>query len=74
MKWTNDWPVIGADPNGDGRGEPVIRHRKPDVGREYPVQALQTSDEFDDGDKLALQITIGFERSVTHRTERGSAG
>jgi len=47
VKWINDWPVIGADPDGDGKGEPVIRHRKPDVGREYPVQAPQTDDEFE---------------------------
>jgi beta-xylosidase len=46
MKWVDDWPVIGADTDGDGKGEPVARHRKPDVGREYPAQLPQTSDGF----------------------------
>ena len=54
LKWINDWPVIGVDADGDGKGEPVIRYRKPDVGREYPVQTPQTSDEFDSF-KLSLQ-------------------
>jgi len=54
VKWIDDWPVIGNDADGDGKGEPVIRHRKPNVGREYPVQAPQTSDEFAQN-KLGLQ-------------------
>ena len=48
LKWKNDWPVIGIDKDGDGKGEPVTSFRKPNVGREYPVQLPQTSDEFDD--------------------------
>lgn len=31
MKWKDDWPVIGIDPDGDGCGEPVSKHRKPKV-------------------------------------------
>ena len=54
VKWINDWPVIGVDADGDGKGEPVARYRKPDVGREYPVQSPQASDEFA-GNKLGLQ-------------------
>ena len=54
MKWLNDWPVIGVDVDGDGKGEPVTEHRKPNVGREYPAQAPQTSDEFA-SNKLGLQ-------------------
>jgi beta-xylosidase len=54
MKWQNDWPVIGVDPNGDGKGEPVTTFRKPNVGHEYPLQTPQTSDDFDDR-KLSLQ-------------------
>jgi len=54
VKWINDWPVIGVDADGDGKGEPVARYRKPDVGREYPLQTPQTSDEFA-GNKLGLQ-------------------
>jgi beta-xylosidase len=47
MAWRADgWPVIGADPGGTGRGEPVLVHAKPDIGRSYPAAEPQTSDEF----------------------------
>lgn len=54
MKWINDWPVIGIDKDGDGKGEPVIQYRKPDVGRNVPVAVPQTTDEFNSG-SLGLQ-------------------
>ncbi|HKR21098.1 MAG TPA: glycoside hydrolase 43 family protein [Pyrinomonadaceae bacterium] len=54
MKWIDDWPVIGVDEDGDGKGEPVATHRKPNVGRAYPAQSPQTSDEFA-SNKLGLQ-------------------
>lgn len=47
LRWQDDWPVIGADPDGDGKGEPVLTHRKPDVGHAYPIATPQTSDDFD---------------------------
>jgi beta-xylosidase len=40
MKWVDDWPVIGAN------GEPVPGHRKPDVGRAWPIVTPAESDEF----------------------------
>lgn len=46
MAWKNDWPVIGEDKDGDGCGEPVRRHRKPNVGKTYPVETPAESDEF----------------------------
>ena len=54
MKWEDDWPVIGNDLDGDGKGEPVLTHKKPDVGRIYPIAVPQTTDEFD-SPKLGLQ-------------------
>lgn len=42
MKWVNDWPVMGAD------GEPVLTHRKPNVGKTYPISTPADSDEFND--------------------------
>lgn len=46
MKWINDWPVIGVDKDGDGKGEPVLVYKKPIVGRRYPVSTPQENDEF----------------------------
>ena len=54
VKWVNDWPVIGLDVDGDGKGQPVTTYRKPNVGRDYSIKAIQTSDEFSEA-KLALQ-------------------
>ncbi len=54
MKWTDGWPVIGEDKDGDGCGQPVTTFKKPDVGKTYPVCTPQESDEFD-SNKLGLQ-------------------
>jgi len=54
MKWEKDWPVIGINQNSDGVGEPVLTYKKPDAGKVYPIQAPQTSDEFNSVD-LGLQ-------------------
>ncbi|MFR9529023.1 MAG: glycoside hydrolase 43 family protein [Rikenellaceae bacterium] len=54
-KWLdNDWLVIGDDSDGDGCGVPVLRHRKPNVGAEYPIKTPQTSDDFN-AEKIGLQ-------------------
>lgn len=45
MKWQSDWPVIGSDPDGDGKGEPVLQHKKPKLPT-TPVKAPPESDEF----------------------------
>jgi len=47
MKWTNDWPVIGVDLDGDGKGEPVMTYQKPNVGSQSAIQTPPDSDEFD---------------------------
>jgi beta-xylosidase len=46
MTWQDDWPVIGIDKDGDGKGEPVETYQKPNVGRRYPIENPQTNDEF----------------------------
>ncbi|HNJ30087.1 MAG TPA: glycoside hydrolase 43 family protein, partial [Ferruginibacter sp.] len=48
LKWLNDWPVIGEDKDGDGKGEPVLRYKKPTVGKTYPMATPAGSDEFND--------------------------
>ena len=53
MKWNGDWPVIGEDQDGDGKGEPVARYKKPNVGATYETAAPPESDEFE---SLALGL------------------
>ncbi|MFD1257827.1 glycoside hydrolase 43 family protein [Mucilaginibacter terrae] len=54
MSWKDNWPVIGVDKDGDGKGEPVISFKKPNTGKAYPVQTPAESDEFNTG-LLGLQ-------------------
>ena len=48
VTWRDDWPMVGVD------GKGVVTYQKPNVGKEYPIKALPTSDEFD-STKLGLQ-------------------
>lgn len=54
MVWRDGWPVIGADPDGDGRGEPVLIHAKPKLPAQ-PLSWSQTDDDFDGKLSLAWQ-------------------
>ena len=54
MRWINDWPVIGTDKDGDGKGEPVMLYSKPATSHSYPVTVPADSDDFD-GHTLGLQ-------------------
>jgi beta-xylosidase len=54
MKWINDWPVIGIDKDGDGKGQPVLVYKKPNVGKIYPITTPAESDEFN-ANKIGLQ-------------------
>jgi beta-xylosidase len=55
MVWRDDdWPVIGNDPDHTGKGQPVLVHVKPNVGKTYLITTPQTSDEFNGG-TLGLQ-------------------
>ena len=54
MIWKNDFPVIGTDKDGDGTGEPVLKHKKPNVGKTFPIVTPPDSDDFNDA-KLGLQ-------------------
>jgi beta-xylosidase len=46
VKWKDGWPVIGEDKDGDGKGEPVLVHKKPNVGKTYSITTPAESDEF----------------------------
>jgi beta-xylosidase len=52
--WRNGFPVVGIDVDGDGTGEPVLRYKKPNVGKNFPTATPQDSDEFS-GTGLGLQ-------------------
>ena len=54
MTWKNDWPIIGIDKDGDGKGEPVTTYKKPNIGNTYSIQTPVESDEFNN-DTLGLQ-------------------
>jgi len=54
MKWIKDWPVIGVDKDGDGKGEPVLTYKKPNIGKQFPRSTVQDSDEFNES-TLGLQ-------------------
>ncbi|RXG32265.1 glycoside hydrolase family 43 protein [Leeuwenhoekiella marinoflava] len=54
MSWKNDWPVMGKDTDGNGIGEPVLIHKKPNVGKTYPIETPKETDEFNQ-DSLGIQ-------------------
>lgn len=55
MVWKdNGFPVIGADKDNDGIGEPVLEYKKPKISGNYPKQTPIESDEFSSND-LGLQ-------------------
>ncbi|MFM6975439.1 MAG: family 43 glycosylhydrolase, partial [Sphingobacteriaceae bacterium] len=54
LKWLNDWPVIGADTDGDGTGEPVLSYKKPKIAKPAAINTPSESDEFN-GTSLGLQ-------------------
>lgn len=54
LHWKNDWPVIGVDKDGDGKGEPVNSYKKPGTGKTYLIKTPAETDEFN-SDTLGLQ-------------------
>jgi len=42
VTWVDNWPVVGVD------GKGVIKYKKPNVGKKYPIKDLPASDEFSD--------------------------
>jgi len=48
VTWEEGWPIVGVN------GKAVVNYRKPNVGKEYPIKVLPTSDEFDDNE-LGMQ-------------------
>lgn len=48
VTWKDGWPKVGVN------GKAVVTYEKPDVGKEYPITVLPTSDEFEDNE-LGMQ-------------------
>jgi beta-xylosidase len=46
VAWVDGWPVMGNAVDGNGVGEPLERYRKPEVGKQYPVEVPAASDDF----------------------------
>lgn len=47
MTWKEDWPTMGESINGSMTGQPVLKHKKPNVGKNYTIVTPPDSDEFD---------------------------
>ncbi len=67
VEWVDGWPLMGANRDAHGCGEPVLQHCKPQLpacaGRRIP----QTSDDFE-GESLGLQ----WQWEANHRDDWAS--
>lgn len=73
MKWEDNWPIIGVDKDGDGIGEPVLSHKKPNVGATYPIATPPESDEFN-GHTLGLQWQWHANPHISYGFPSGNLG
>ncbi|MGC4087426.1 MAG: family 43 glycosylhydrolase [Polyangiaceae bacterium] len=48
MQFRDGFPVIGEDADGDGKGQPVLRHAKPRVTTAHEPRPMLLGDEFDE--------------------------
>ncbi|MDI9874078.1 glycoside hydrolase family 43 protein [Flectobacillus rivi] len=64
MSFKHDWPVIGIDPDQDGKGEPVLTYKKPKSAIPSVIETPQDSDEFNTLD-LGLQWQWNANPKVT---------
>jgi len=72
VRWENNWPLMGVDIDGNGIGEPVASYRKPNVGKTYPIQTPQESDEFNT-DNIGLQWQWAANRQPNFAFPAGSS-
>jgi beta-xylosidase len=56
VTWIDDWPIVGVD------GKGVITYKKPNVGKDYPIKDLPTSDEFN-------ETTLGMQWGWNHNPD-----
>ena len=80
LNWVGGWPVVGVDKDKDLCGEPVARHKKPNVGKTFAVENPVESDEFNTttlgkqwqwpanyDQSFGMPSCDGFFRLYTHR-------
>ncbi len=48
VTWEDGWPMVGVE------GKAVLTHKKPNVGKEYPIKTFPTSSEFSESE-LGMQ-------------------
>jgi beta-xylosidase len=60
--WQEGWPLIGADLDHNGIGEPVYVWKKPDIPGRHAIHAPQTDDEF-------AEPLLGFQWESNHNRE-----
>jgi beta-xylosidase len=56
VTWIDGWPMVGVD------GKGVIRYKKPNVAKDYPIKDLPTTDEFTDK-------TLGMQWAWNHNPD-----
>ena len=61
VTWVDDWPIAGVG------GKGVVTYRKPDVGRDYPIKILPTSDEFNNA-------ALGMQWGWNHNPDSSDVG
>lgn len=49
ITWKDGWPLMGKDLDGNGIGEPLLKYKKPNIDKQYPIQTPQESDDFNNG-------------------------
>lgn len=54
VTWENNWPVMGADINNDGIGEPIHTFKKPGIKNSSQKISVATTDQFN-ANRLGLQ-------------------
>jgi len=56
VTWIDDWPMVDVD------GKGVVTYQKPNVGKEYPITILPTSDELE-------STTLGMQWGWNHNPD-----
>lgn len=83
VTWTDGWPVMGTDEDGDYCGEPVTTYRKPKAVGDSPIVNPAESDEFNLPElgkqwqwhanyqqKFGQPTPYGFFRMYTHKLSK----